>query len=623
MQIRAPYLNSDGISDRVARAFDRVGRGYHRVHDHALAETIRPCRRALVFVAALSGVLNLLALSGSFYMLEVYDRVLPSHSLATLIGLTVLIVLLYAFHGLFDLIRGRLLLTVGTHVDEALNERIFRATVLRPGEASVGSDGAQLVRDLDQVRGFLTGGGPAVFFDLPWLPIYLALCFLFHVWIGAAVLVGAGLMIGLTLVAEAAVRGATREAVAAGSVRLHVVACLNRNAEAVRAMGMLPELTRVWDRANRPHRLYQERAAATTAGLGAVSRVLRMLIQSLVLGLGACLVLRGDATGGVIVASSILATRALAPVDQAIGHWKGFALARQSARRLSALLAAPEAPPRMALPAPRASLSVEGASAAPPGATRLTAADIRFTVEAGQGLGIVGPSASGKSSLARLLVGIWAPVRGTVRLDGSALGDWDPDALGRHVGYMPQESELLPGTIAANIARFRIDASAEAIIAAAKAANVHAMIQALPAGYQTRIGERGTDLSAGQRQRIALARALFGDPFLVVLDEPNSNLDGEGEQALTDALMAVRRRGGIVVVVAHRPSALAAVDRVLVMGEGRMLTVGPKEAIFAHTLKAVPPAGQAAAVPSPSQAVPQASSQPPAAPRPQAAGAAS
>ncbi|WP_082552374.1 type I secretion system permease/ATPase [Methylobacterium sp. Leaf456] len=611
MQIRAPYPTADGISERVARAFDRVGHGFHRVRGHALIETISPCRGALLFVGLLSGVLNLLALSGSFYMLEVYDRVLPSHSLPTLMGLTTLIVLLYAFHGLFDLIRGRLLLTVGTHVDEALSERVFRATVLRPGEASVGSDGAQLVRDLDQVRSFLTGGGPAMFFDLPWLPVYLALCFLFHVWIGAAVLVGALLMIGLTLAAEAAVRGPARQATAAGSVRLHVVACLNRNAEAVRAMGMLPELTRVWDRANRPHRLYQERAAATTAGLGALSRVLRMLIQSLVLGLGACLVLRGDATGGVIVASSILATRALAPVDQAIGHWKGFAMARQSARRLAAVLATPEAPPRMALPAPRTSLSVENASVAPPGAARLTAADIRFTLEAGQGLGIVGPSASGKSSLARLLVGLWTPVRGAVRLDGSALGDWDPDQLGRHVGYMPQESELLPGTVAANIARFRTDASAEAIIAAAQAANVHAMIQALPSGYQTRIGERGTDLSAGQRQRIALARALFGNPFLVVLDEPNSNLDGEGEQALTDALMAVRRRGGIVVVVAHRPSALAAVDRVLVMGEGRMLTVGPKETIFAHTLKAVPPAGQAAS----QAAAPM--------PHPQAAGAAS
>ncbi len=336
------------------------------------------------------------------------------------------------------------------------------------------------------------------------------------------------------------------------------------------------------------------------------------MIQSLVLGLGACLVLRGDATGGVIVASSILATRALAPVDQAIGHWKGFALARQSARRLSALLSAPEAPPRMALPAPRATLTVEGASVAPPGAARLTAADIRFTLEAGQGLGIVGPSASGKSSLARLLVGIWAPMRGTVRLDGSALGDWDPDQLGRHVGYMPQESELLPGTVAANIARFRFDASAEAIIEAARAANVHAMIQALPSGYQTRIGERGTDLSAGQRQRIALARALFGNPFLVVLDEPNSNLDGEGEQALTDALMAVRRRGGDRRRRRPPPErARRGRSGVLVMGEGRMLTVGPKEAIFAHTLKAVPPAGAAAAPPAPS------------APHAQAAGAAS
>ncbi|WP_019904404.1 type I secretion system permease/ATPase [Methylobacterium sp. 77] len=561
------------------------------VRARALIEVLRPCRSALAAAAILSGMLNLLALAGSFYMMEVYDRVLPSHSVPTLLGLTALIVFLYGFHGIFDLLRGRLLLKVGTHVDEALSRRVFRASVAVPAGGRPNGDASQLIRDLDQVRSFLSGSGPAVFFDLPWLPIYLALCFLFHVWIGAVVLGGAILMVGLTLATELAVREPTREAVAAGATRQRVAESARRNADSIRAMGMQPELSLIWDRVNLPYRTSQESVSAVTAGLGSAARVLRLLLQSLVLGVGAFLVIRQDATGGVIIASSILTARALAPVDQAIGHWKGLTLARQSWQRLSAHLSLTrDEPVRMPLPAPRQTLIVEGACAAPPNVQRLTAADVSFTLNGGQGLGIIGPSASGKSSLARLLVGIWAPVRGKVRLDGSALEDWDADALGRHVGYMAQEIELFPGTVAANIARFRPDATAEAVIAAAQAANVHAMIQALPAGYQTLVGDHGADLSAGQRQRIALARALFGEPFLVVLDEPNSNLDSEGEQALTDAMVAIRRRGGIVVVVAHRPSALAAIDLVLVMTEGRMHALAPKEEIFAHTLKAVPPA---------------------------------
>jgi ATP-binding cassette subfamily C protein PrsD len=355
-------------------------------------------------------------------------------------------------------------------------------------------------------------------------------------------------------------------------------------------MGMGPELGALWTRANADYRVRQERVAGISGALGSLSRVLRMLLQSCVLGVGAYLVIQQEATGGIIIASSILTSRALAPVDQVIAHWKGFAAARQSWARLATLFASiPATEVRTALPPPRESLVVDHVSIAPPGTQQLTAVDVSFSLRPGQGVGIIGRSASGKSSIARLLVGVWQPVRGSVRLDGSALEHWSPDDLGRHVGYLPQEVELFAGTVAANIARFRSGATAEKIIAAAKAAGVHELIQNLPSGYQTQIGERGGVLSAGQRQRIALARALYDDPFLVVLDEPNSNLDAEGEQALTEAIINTRRRKGIVVVIAHRPSALAALDQVLVMAEGRMHACGPKEEILSRTLKAVPP----------------------------------
>jgi PrtD family type I secretion system ABC transporter len=315
-----------------------------------------------------------------------------------------------------------------------------------------------------------------------------------------------------------------------------------------------------------------------------------MMLQSGVLGVGAWLVINQEATAGIIIAASILTSRALAPIDQAIAQWKPFMAARQSWRRLSELFAAvPDAGRAMALPEPRELLTVEGVAIAPPGAQRVTANDVSFTLEAGMGLGIIGRSASGKSSLARALVGVWQPLRGHVRLDGSALEHWNPEQLGRHIGYLAQEVELFAGTIAANIARFRQDAKAEEIIEAARAADVHELIQRLPNGYQTQIGERGAALSAGQRQRIALARALFGKPFLVVLDEPNSNLDAEGEQALTNAIRSVRERGGIVIVIAHQPSAIAGVDHVLVMGNSRVQAFGPKEEVLSHRLKAVPP----------------------------------
>jgi ATP-binding cassette subfamily C protein len=356
-------------------------------------------------------------------------------------------------------------------------------------------------------------------------------------------------------------------------------------------MGISERLLDRWMVLGRDYLAQQKRANDVTGGLGSLGRVLRTALQSAVLGVGAYLVIQQEASAGVIIASSILAGRALSPIDLAIGHWKGFVGARQSWRRLDDLLAAiPASAPRLELPAPTRVLSLEALSVAPPGAPGAVVQNVNFSLSAGSALGVIGPSASGKSSLVRAIVGVWPSLHGTVRLDGAAIQQWTPAARGRHVGYLPQDVELFEGTIAENIARFEPDPPAAAVVAAAKAADVHDLIVNLPAGYQTQLGEQGTSLSAGQQQRIALARALYGEPFLVVLDEPNSNLDAEGEEALTKAILGVRARAGIVIIVAHRPSALAAVDQVLATMLGGQQAFGPKDEVLGRLVRREPTA---------------------------------
>jgi ATP-binding cassette subfamily C protein len=549
---------------------------------------VASCRGAFLGVALLSGLINLLYLSGSVFMMEVYDRVLPSRSIPTLIGLSLIIVVLYLFQGLFDAVRGRILARIGAAVDEDLSQPVFLSQIGAPLKGRSEGDGQQPLRDLDQLRAFLAGGGPGALFDLPWLPLYLVVCFAFHPFIGAVALGGAVLLVAITLATELLTRETAKAAVGAALVRNGIGEGARRNAEVVHALGMAGRIGARWGEANARYLAHQQRTADVAGGLGALSKVLRMLLQSAVLAVGAYLVIDGQATGGIMIASSILTSRALAPVELAIANWKGFVGARQGWRRLQALLAADaRAGAPLKLPAPRAGVSVESAGTGAPGSQRFGVQEVSFQLRAGQGLGIIGPSASGKSSLARLLVGVWPAWRGKVRLDAAALEQWLPEDLGRHIGYLPQDVELFAGTVAQNIARFEPNPSAEAVIAAARAANVHEMILHLPDGYETQVGEAGTALSGGQRQRVALARALYGDPFLVVLDEPNSNLDAEGEQALTAAILGVRARGGIVVVIAHRPSALAGVDLVLVLGEGRMQSVGPKEEVLTKVLRPV------------------------------------
>jgi ATP-binding cassette subfamily C protein len=551
-----------------------------------IAIGLSACKGAFLAIGILTALINVLMLTGSLFMLQVYDRVLPSRSVPTLIGLGILAAALFAFQGFLDMSRGRILVRIGSFLDEKLSPRIYDAVARLPLRIQSKADGIQPVRDLDQIRGFLSSLGPAALFDLPWMPLYLAICFAFHVWIGITALAGAIVLVSLTLWTEVLTRGPARAAAEAGARRLGLAETTRRNAEALQAMGMRGRFAVAWGTVNAKYLAASQGAADVAGGLGAASRVLRMMLQSTVLGVAAYLSINQEATAGVIIASSILVSRALAPVELAIANWKGFVAARYSRRRLLELLAliADDHLP-MALPPPSKSLSVETLSMTPPGQQRMTVQDASFTLEAGQGLGIIGPSASGKSSLARGIVGVWMPARGKIRLDGAALEQWSSQSLGPHVGYLPQDVELFDGTVAENIARFMPEPESAAIIAAARAAGVHDLVLRLPEGYDTRIGENGATLSAGQRQRIALARALFGDPFLIVLDEPNSNLDAEGDEALTQAILGARQRGAVVIVIAHRPSALLGVDLILALAQGRVQAFGPKDEVLQKVIE--------------------------------------
>lgn len=551
-----------------------------------LDAALTQCRAAFFAIAGFSAILNILALTGSMFMMEVYDRVLPSRSVPTLVGLLVLALALFIFQGLMDAIRGRLLVRIGLRIDQTMSDRVF-ATVMRlPIQAPKRGGSIHPLRDLDTLRNYLSGPGPTAFFDLPWVPFYLAICFAFHFWIGVTVLTGALILVSLTLLSEVLAKKSALDANRVSNERSRLAETSRRNAEALTALGMTGSIASRWQKQNRGFLSGQTDSNDLAAALSATGRSFRMMLQSVVLAVGAYLVINQQASAGVIIASSILSARALAPVDLAISHWRSFVGARQARQRLNKLLVLlPSLRAPTPLPVPQRGLSLEGVSASPPDVQRAVVQEITFALKAGSGLGVIGPSASGKSSLARVLVGLWTPLRGAIRLDGATLDQWIPDDLGRHIGYLSQDVELIEGTVAENISRFDPDASPDAIIGAAQAAGVHELVLALPLGYDTPIGEQGSELSAGQQQRIALARALYRNPFLVVLDEPNSNLDVEGDEALTQAILGVRARGGIVVVVAHRPSALSGVDQVLALNSGRQQAFGSKDEVLAKVLR--------------------------------------
>jgi ATP-binding cassette subfamily C protein len=532
-------------------------------------------------VGLFSAVINILMLTGSIFMLQVYDRVLPSKSVPTLVGLAMVVLGLYALQAILDLIRMRVLVRIGSSFDASLTQRIYDATVQLSLKGSRSSDAAQPIRDLDAVRTFLTGSGPIALFDLPWMPLYLGLCFVFHWYIGLTATIGALIVIGLTIMTEILSRRPSAQAAAHGASRGAFAETSRSNSEVFHALGMMGRMRTQWAAENEQYCKAQQRLSDVTGGLGAIAKVLRLVLQSAVLGVGAYLVILGEATAGIIIAGSIISARALAPADIAIANWRGFIAARQGWRRLNnLLLTLPAEALPLPLPKPTANLNVENVSVIPAGSHRVVVQGVTFKLDAGSALGIVGPSASGKSSLVKAVMGVWPTAQGTVRIDGAELGQWSREALGSHLGYLPQDVSLTDGTVAQNISRFEPAPLPEAIIAAAKAAGVHELILNLPNGYDTRVGERGEVLSAGHRQRIGLARALYGDPFLVILDEPNSNLDAEGDAALAKAIRSVCDRGGIVIVIAHRPSVLSAVDLVLALVNGQQRAFGKRDEVL-------------------------------------------
>ena len=534
---------------------------------------------ALSALGLLSLMANLLVLTGPLFMLQVYDRVLASRSVPTLVVLFALVAFVYAFLALVDLLRGRMAARLAGALDNAIAPDLFRISLRR----ALGAHAQQtdLVRDADSIRQYVAGPGPLALFDLPWLPVYLAIVFLVHPALGWLATGGAVLATGLLVLNERLSSRPTTELALAQSARQAYTDDARANAEAVVAMGMADAVTAGWRHRSAMLNGIQFRAADLSAFYSSVTKSFRLLLQSAVLGLGAWLVIRGELSPGYMIAASIVTSRALAPVEQMVAHWRSLAGAVQALRRTERAMAAnPPEPQRHPLPDPVARLDVRNLATGPDPRGAPLVAGVSFSLIAGQAMGVLGLSGAGKTSLARALVGVWPLLDGEIRLDGSEQAHFDPVRLGRAVGYLPQNAGLLDGTVAQNIARFDPEAAPEAILAAARSAGVHQLIARLPAGYDTRIGSRGAALSAGQRQRIGLARALYGDPFLLVLDEPNANLDFAGDDAMSAALQAALARGAIVIVIAHRPSAIAVCDRLLYLVNGRQAAFGPKEEVL-------------------------------------------
>jgi len=546
----------------------------------SLADVLGLARNYVGVLFLLSVVSNVLMLTGSIFMLQVYDLVLPSRSGETLLALTALVALLFGFYALIEWIRARMAGRIAGLLHDCLAERLFPLTMqmrVRQSHASLTNP----IQDLDLVRHFVAGAGAISLLDVPWVPIYLALAFYLHPLLGTLGLVGGLMMTGLLVLNELHAHRPALMTTAAVGERAAFSRDTEASADAIIAMGMQKAVTHRWGRAAEQLSRAQLRSSDRTAFYSSITKAFRFLLQSAVLALGASLVIQNQATGGIMIAASILTSRALAPIEQVVAHWRGFVSARQAAARVDRMLkiARPaERPTRM--PILRQALAVEELTTGINPDRPPVAVGINFVLEAGDGLGIIGPSGAGKSSVARALVGIWPVLHGAIRLDGSEITHFDPEELGAAIGYLPQSVELLDGTVAENIGRFGGDHDTDAILAAAQAAGVHDLIVTLPNGYETRLGLGGTNLSAGQRQRIGLARALYGDPFLIVLDEPNSNLDLDGDKALTLAIATARDRGAIVVVVAHRPSAIAALDKLLFLRDGRQVAFGNKAAVL-------------------------------------------
>jgi PrtD family type I secretion system ABC transporter len=562
-----------------------------------LAQVMSRYRSGILAVALFSGLINILMLTGSLFMLAVYDKVLPARSIPSLIALGLFAALLYVFHGFLEALRGHILSRIGAGLDEGLGRRLFTQMIGLANSGNTRVDPLGPLRDVETLRSFSASPGPGALFDLPWIPLYLALCFAFHPLIGYTATAGAVLLVALTIITDFRTRGASRRSHETREMRNGIAEECRRNAEVLQAMAITPALAQRWGGLHDRYLAQQQALSDGSTVLGTISKVTRLMLQSLVLAVGAYLVINLEATGGIMIAGSIVMSRALAPIDLAVAHWRAFISARQAWERLDAITREREAGERaFELPPPTKSVEAERISIVPPNSNMVAAHDVSLALQRGDALGIIGASGAGKSSVARALAGVWSPVRGAIRFDGLKMDQWRSEALGPHIGYLPQGVELIAGTVAENIARFQ-DAGSDEILQAARNANVHDLIAGLPDGYETQVGLGGRNLSAGQRQRVALARAMFRDPFLIVLDEPNSNLDSAGEAALADSILRARQRGSIVVVVAHRPSIMSAVNKVLFMGAAGQNVFGERDIVLQRVLAKGGDGGSDAALP--------------------------
>lgn len=550
-----------------------------------LADVLFRLRRSFYALAAFSGVINVMMLTPAIYMLQVYDRALVSRNVTTLGMLTLLVVGLFLLMSALEMTRTRVLIRVGNCLDMALNRRIFSAAFER-NLSRAGGNPAQALQDLAQVRQFLTGNGLFAFFDAPWTPIYLVVCYLIHPWLGLVTTIGSLTLVGLAYLTEKATQKPLAEANQASMSSASYANNNLRNAEVIEAMGMLPSIGKRWYQGHLRILQMQTLASDRAALISSTGRFVRITLQSVILGTGALLAIEGKITPGMMIACSILTGRALGPVEQVIASWKQLLGCRLAWGRLNDLLQDyPQRPPSMSLQRPMGMLAVENVIAGAPGTPTSIVRGVSFSLVPGESLGIIGPSASGKSTLARLLVGVWPAQAGKVRLDGADIFTWNKAELGPWLGYLPQDVELFEGTIAENIARFA-EVDSDAVIRAARSSGVHDMILRFPQGYDTRLAADGTPLSGGQKQRIALARALYGEPNLVVLDEPNANLDDVGEKALVDALAELKARGATVILISHRPNVLCAVDKILMLRDGAVHMLGSRDEVFAALRKA-------------------------------------
>ncbi|MBK7673278.1 MAG: type I secretion system permease/ATPase [Candidatus Accumulibacter sp.] len=572
-----------------------------------LEEALLSFRRAFLTVGAFSFFINLLMLTPAIYMLQIYDRALGSSNVTTLLMLTLIMLGLFALMSLLEWIRSMVLVRVGARLDLDVNTRVFNATFER-NLRQAGQNPAQALNDLSSMRQTLTGAGLIALTDAPWMPIYLIVIFMLHVQLGVFALIGVLLLVALAVVNErisaAPLAEAQKLAMAASTQANNHL----RNAEVIEAMGMLPAIRRRWFQLHQKFLMQQALASDRAGVLNALTRFARISMQSLALGYGALLAIHGEITPGMMIAGSILVGRALAPVEVLIANWKQLVSARAAYQRLTELLRIyPARVAGMPLPRPLGDVRVDGAATAAPGSKVLILRNVNFSLKAGEVVAVIGPSASGKSTLARMLVGIWPALAGSVRLDGADIFAWNKDELGPYLGYLPQDIELFDGTVAENIARFG-EVDSDQVLAAAQAAGVHELILLLPKGYDTPLGDAGSALSGGQKQRIGLARALYGDPALIVLDEPNSNLDDQGEAALAETIRRLKAKRRTVVIITHRLTTLAVADSILVMHEGTVKVHGPRDQVLAAIRSGNAPtaAGRTenAARPAPPVAVP-------------------